>query len=376
MELSNNHFVGFLPQDNRKILGLTDDLNFSFLPLLLNFNLFSLNIINSIKNKYSSYAVIVDFDDKTVLENFSNQGFSERIEQINISPNDQFRFFSTAIIDYINFKKFDDDDYIFFIPCNIDYLWNHKDINLIENFYQIAFENSDTKGIIIKVRFLKELIKRNTIDHFDQFYQIITNTNKNILGIENYFSFHLSNLKEYLEYHLKLFQSQEILIIINSLTNFYSKIDETYISKEAEIINSYLGYNSIIKGKIEDSLIFNDVIILQDVHVQNSIILPGNVISKGVKIKNSIIGLNKNPMKDITIGPNTKIGYSSASNLKNIVYEQELPVGYTLLGNNILLPGAINIGKNCVLRGKINLLELKRMKNLVDGGTFESTNFS
>ena len=103
MGLENSHFIGFLYEDNRKILGLTDELDYPFLPLLINFNVFSLNLINSIKNGFLSYGFMLDSDDKNILEYLSNPGFSARIEQINVSINDQFRFFSTSIIDYINY---------------------------------------------------------------------------------------------------------------------------------------------------------------------------------------------------------------------------------------------------------------------------------
>lgn len=34
-------------------------------------------------------------------------------------------------------------------------------------------------------------------------------------------------------------------------------------------------------------------------------------------------------MKDITVGPNTVMGYPIQSNLKNIKYSNDLPEGYT-----------------------------------------------
>lgn len=368
------NFVGFIADIKKQIIGLTDDIEYSFLPILLDFSIFSLNIINSIINKFKSYAFLSDYDDKNIIEYLSNPGFEEKIEQISISSSDPYKYFSVSMLGYLNSSKISDDEYLAFLPSNVSYLWNIDFSKIQENFYLINFEDS-LKGYIIKVKYFKLLLEKEKIEHFDSFCnKIENNINNNIKNIiipEKLFSFKVNSLKDYLEIHFNLFKDNKTYILLNNLLHHYEKLGETLITKEAEVINSFMGHNSVIRGKVEDSIIFNNVILLSDTHVQNSIILPGNVIAKGVSIKNSIIGLNKNPMKDITIGPSTKIGHSSYSNLKNILYEKELPEGYTLIGNNILLPGGINIGKNCVVRGKINVLELKKMKNLIDGGTFE-----
>lgn len=374
MTMPDIHFIGFLPEDNRKILGLTDDLEYPFLPLLINHSIFSLNIINGIQNNFSSYSFLFDYDNKKIVEYLSNPGFSVRFEQIGISTSDNFRYFSNSIINFINNSKISEEDYLAFIPCNINYLWFFEKDKLKENCYILNFSSTEEKGFIIKSKFIKFIFEKEKIEHFKDLYKSIIENIKLNIQPQQQLKFIINNLKDYLDLHLLLYQIPELNLFINSLSHFFDKIGESYISKEGEILNSFVGHNSVIRGKVEDSIIFNDVIILSDTHVQNSIILPGNVLAKGVKIKNCIIGINKNPMKDITIGPSTKIGFPSHNNLKNIVYENELPEGYSLIGNGILLPGGINIGKNCVLRGKINILELKKMKTLVDGGTFEQDN--
>lgn len=372
MKINKIHFIGFVEESERKIIGLTDEIDYFLLPLLINFSILSLNIINAIRNNFSSYGFIIDNDNKNIIESIGNTQFSEKIEQITVSSVDQFNFFSSSILNYINNIKISDDDYLAFIPCDIDYLWKLEfdQINN-NNLYIINFIENKSKGFIIQVNYLKYLVEKNKIEHYKTLYNEVIKTSKYNFIQKIEYSFKINNLKDYLELHLRIFQSNDLYLLIKYLSFYLKNTGETFISKEAVVTNSYIGYNTIIKGKVEDSIIFNDVIILNESHIQNSIILPGNVLAKGVHIKNAIIGLNKNPLKDITIGPYTKIGYSFNSSLKNIVYEHELPDGYSLIGNNILLPGGINIGKNCVLRGQINIMELKKMKNLIDGGTFE-----
>jgi len=371
MPESKYHFIGFLPEDKRKVLGLTDEISYPYLPILINFSVFSLNIINGIKNNFSSYAFLFDFEDKKVTESLFYPGFSVKIEQIGTSLIDNYRFFNSSILNYISTKKIEDNDYLLFVPCNINYFWSVDSAKIKENCYIINFEGNDSYGFIVKVKYLKFILENEKIEHFDKLNEFFLSNVKLNIDLKEEFSFKINNLKDYLEFHLLLFGRFELISFINKISTYFEKMGETLVSKEAKVTNSFIGYNTVIRGEVEDSIIFNDVIILNETHIQNSIILPGNVLAKGVKVKNTIIGSNKNALKDITIGPSTKIGFPSQSNLKNIVYENELPEGYTLIGNNILLPGGINIGKNCVLRGNINVLELKKMKTLVDGGTFE-----
>ncbi|MEJ5273772.1 MAG: hypothetical protein WH035_06545, partial [Spirochaetota bacterium] len=288
-ELKNN-FIGFLPEDKRQILGLTDEIGYHFLPMLINFSIFSLNIINSIKNNFSTYAFLFDFEDKSVQDYLSNPGYNVKVEPIGISLTDNYNFFNSSILGYLNSKKIEDEEYISFIPCNINYFWNSNFNDLKENGYILKFNDNDSIGFVLKVKYLKFIFEKGKIEHFNNLYQFVLSNIKHTLDVKEYFSFKVNSLKEYLELHLQFFENYKLYAFINDISNYFEKMGEIVISKEAEVINSFIGYNSVIRGKVEDSIIFNDVIILNDTHIQNSIILPGNVLAKGVKAKNTIIG--------------------------------------------------------------------------------------
>ncbi|MFV0380365.1 MAG: glucose-1-phosphate adenylyltransferase [Anaerorhabdus sp.] len=62
-----------------------------------------------------------------------------------------------------------------------------------------------------------------------------------------------------------------------------------YILKTAEISNMLLGQGSIIGGKVENSVIFNDVIIDEGAVVKDCVVLPGVHIKKGANLRRVII---------------------------------------------------------------------------------------
>lgn len=75
--------------------------------------------------------------------------------------------------------------------------------------------------------------------------------------------------------------------------------------------------------------------------------------------------------KNLTIGNNCEIGFQIGKVLKNIKYKKIMPDGFTLVGNDIVIPSGFKIGKNCVIRGKIQYSDLKKINVLIDGGTIE-----
>ena len=374
METRRLIFTGYLPEDKRKILGLTDDIPYPFLPIYLNFTLFSLNITNSFENSFDKYAFIVEDNYSSISDNIKDQSISNSMQVLNISESDNVRIFSSVIKDYIESQRIEKQDYFIFSPCNFNFIWTFNRDEIKKEAYFIDFKGfyeDAKKAIIIRTDKLLNVCRSRNILSINEFYSYMAGEIKDEIKPEVVYHFELNTLKEYLIAHLRIFQDIDLYNMIIHFTRLLPKVSETDISKEAEILNSFIGYGCTIKGKVQDSLIFNNVLILQDAEITGSIILPGTVIAKGVKIKDCIIGTYKNPMKDITVGPNTVMGYPIQSNLKNIKYSNDLPEGYTLIGNNTLLPGGVKIGKQCVIRGKINILELKKMKNLLDGGTFE-----
>ncbi|MFV0254777.1 MAG: sugar phosphate nucleotidyltransferase, partial [Erysipelotrichaceae bacterium] len=74
-----------------------------------------------------------------------------------------------------------------------------------------------------------------------------------------------------------------------------------YILKSAEIKKAMLGQGCIIGGKVENSVIFNDVIIDEGASITDCVLLPGVHIKEGVNLRRVIVADN------ITIYPNVEV---------------------------------------------------------------------
>lgn len=63
-----------------------------------------------------------------------------------------------------------------------------------------------------------------------------------------------------------------------------------YIGSKASVINSYVNQGAIVLGKVENSIIFNEVFISPSSTVANSVVMPGVTIEDDVCIEYAIIG--------------------------------------------------------------------------------------
>ncbi len=74
-----------------------------------------------------------------------------------------------------------------------------------------------------------------------------------------------------------------------------------YIGVNAQIKNSIINQGAVIHGKVERSVISNEVVVEEGAVIKNSVIMSGAYISKGAKINNAVVAPNA------FIGPNVKI---------------------------------------------------------------------
>ena len=75
-----------------------------------------------------------------------------------------------------------------------------------------------------------------------------------------------------------------------------------YIGKNAEIENSMVAEGSIIEGKVDFSVIFEDVIIEEGAVVNYSIVMPGTVIKSGAVVEYAIVGESCTVESGVSIG--------------------------------------------------------------------------
>ncbi len=106
----------------------------------------------------------------------------------------------------------------------------------------------------------------------------------------------------------------------------------SFVSKSADVVNSYIAEGSLVYGKVHNSIISTGCVIERDAEIYDSFIMPNTVIEKSSVIKYAIIG------EDTVVHANAKIGDNPEFYEKNkwgiavVGKEREVPQ------NKIILP--------------------------------------
>lgn len=111
-----------------------------------------------------------------------------------------------------------------------------------------------------------------------------------------------------------------------------------YVSEDAEVENSLITDGCEVEGKLDYSILFENVTVEKGASVEYSLVMPGAVIKKDAKVKYSIIAENT------VIGENAEIGTEPAQTDTN-------DWGITVIGDNL------TVGKKAVVGAKKMITE-------------------
>lgn len=111
-----------------------------------------------------------------------------------------------------------------------------------------------------------------------------------------------------------------------------------YVSEDAEVENSLITDGCEVEGKLDYSILFENVTVEKGASVEYSLVMPGAVIKKGAKVKYSIIAENT------VISENAEIGTEPAQTDTN-------DWGITVIGDNL------TVGKKAVVGAKKMITE-------------------
>ncbi len=109
----------------------------------------------------------------------------------------------------------------------------------------------------------------------------------------------------------------------------------SFVSKDAEVVNSFVAEGSTVYGKVHNSIISTGCVIEKDAEIYDSFIMPNTVIEKSSVVKYAIVG------EDTVVHANAKIGDNPEFYEKNkwgiavVGKEREVPQ------NKIILPKEI-----------------------------------
>lgn len=111
-----------------------------------------------------------------------------------------------------------------------------------------------------------------------------------------------------------------------------------YVSEDAQVENSLITDGCEVEGKLDYSILFENVTVEKGASVEYSLVMPGAVIKKGAKVKYSIIAENT------VIGEDAEIGTEPAQT-------DTSEWGITVIGDNL------TVGKKAVIGAKKMITE-------------------
>lgn len=179
------------------------------------------------------------------------------------------------------------------------------------------------------------------------------------------------SLKEYYEMHMNMLGNYLEMDAFNAkvpVKGFSSQNVSSSFGKHSHVINSIVGENVEVNGKIENSVIFSNVKIAKDAVVKNSLIFPGNHIGPKAEIINTILDEFSGDNSVPNIGSHSFIGNAQPAK-KNQKFHSILNFGVTLVGKDAHIPSGTRIGGNCYIDSFVPEAEIRSDRKISDGSS-------
>ncbi|MDO7975373.1 glucose-1-phosphate adenylyltransferase [Oceanotoga teriensis] len=186
------------------------------------------------------------------------------------------------------------------------------------------------------------------------------NSNLYAYNFEGYWR-DVGTISSYLDCNLEILGPLPPLDLHDKNWKVYTQSEElppAFISDKANVIKSFVSEGAEIYGEVENSVIFQGVIVEKGAKIKDSVIMNRVKVGKETIINKSIIA------SSTVVGDKCEIGLKEykVSKINKEIYNSDI----TLIGFNTNIPDKTIIGKNCVIDNFVDLKELN-IKNLNSG---------
>ncbi|MDN5338579.1 MAG: glucose-phosphate adenylyltransferase [Thermotogaceae bacterium] len=178
----------------------------------------------------------------------------------------------------------------------------------------------------------------------------------------------VGTIESYWQSNIELTRPIPMLNLYDPHWRFYTQTEEmppAFVSRNASVVNSLISEGCEIYGRVEDSVIFQGVIVEEGTVVKNSVVMTKCHIGRNSFIEKAVIS------EKVIIGNNVKIGVGDE--LPNIERPDIYTAGITTIGNDVIIPDGIEIGKNCAIYPRVSEKEFEGISKLESGGVIKKT---
>jgi len=120
-----------------------------------------------------------------------------------------------------------------------------------------------------------------------------------------------------------------------------AELPPAYISENAKVIKSFISEGAEVYGEVENTVVFQGVIIEEGSIVKNSVLMDGCVIGKNTTLQDVIV------CERARIGSESRIGVGEFK--ESVIDKKVYNSNITVIGYNTVIPQGMTIGKNCVI---------------------------
>ncbi len=131
---------------------------------------------------------------------------------------------------------------------------------------------------------------------------------------------------------------------------FYTHSEEmppAFFGKGSKVIKSLVSEGSRVYGNVESSVLFQGVKVGKGSVIKNSVVMTSASIGENCYIENAIIG------EHTLVGNDVKIGIGEE--VENEEFPHIYNHGITVIGERVIVPSEMEIGKNCSVANFLNL---------------------
>ena len=171
----------------------------------------------------------------------------------------------------------------------------------------------------------------------------------------------VGTLDSYMDGNLEILGPLPPLDLHDKTWKIYTQSEElppAYISENSRVVKSFISEGAEVEGNVENSVIYQGVVIEKGAEIKDSVIMNRAVIKKNAVLNKAVV------CENTVIGENVKIGLGTfnESKIDTNIYNSDI----TLIGYNTVIPENVIIGKNCVIDNNIKETDFKS-KELLSG---------
>lgn len=192
----------------------------------------------------------------------------------------------------------------------VEVLVDEKNRAYASLYHQYGNEDKDVNTILkitlMHKKILKDIILKGCSEGLEDLVRDYISKNFNRFNVYAYevkgYSAVINNLESYYKFNMDLLNEEVGKEIFLSDTEILTRVRDsvpTFYGKNAQVANSLLADGCHIYGKVENSIIFRDVLVEEDAEVKNSILMSNTTVKAKAKInyviadKNTTITENK-----------------------------------------------------------------------------------